>query len=177
MTFDAEHDVICVGSGAAGSVAALSASWAGADTVLLEKDPKVFGGTTNKSGGTFWIPNNPLMQAAGMQDNKEDALHFLAQMSFPNEYSPDKEHLGLSELSYRWIEQYYDVGPQMCAELQERGVVGLVHPKFLDSGQAEHELVLDYTEHPRNLATTGRMLGSGMPIFMVLFSEDGSSGL
>ena len=46
---------------------------------MLEKDKKVVGGTTAKSGGIFWIPNNPIMQREGLEDNKEDCLAYLAR--------------------------------------------------------------------------------------------------
>lgn len=50
----ASANVVVIGSGAGGATAVLSAKWAGADHVmLLETDPKVFGGTTAKSGGPF----------------------------------------------------------------------------------------------------------------------------
>ena len=53
-------EVVVVGTGAAGCAAALSAELAGCkNVVLLEKDERVLGGTTAKSGGIFWIPNNP----------------------------------------------------------------------------------------------------------------------
>lgn len=71
-----EYDVIVVGSGAAGMAAALTASEAGLSVVVLEKTP-YFGGTTSLSGGVMWIPNNHLMEAAGIEDSADDALAYL----------------------------------------------------------------------------------------------------
>lgn len=50
--FDEVHDVVVIGSGAAGSASALSAHQAGADVVVLEKcDAGTAGGNTRVSGG------------------------------------------------------------------------------------------------------------------------------
>jgi heterodisulfide reductase subunit A-like polyferredoxin len=79
VSFAAEHDIIVVGSGAAGSASALSAAANGcSDVLMLEKDKKIIGGTTAKSGGIFWIPNNPIMQEQGLVDKKEEWVGYAA---------------------------------------------------------------------------------------------------
>jgi 3-oxosteroid 1-dehydrogenase len=55
-----EFDVVVVGSGGAGMVAALTAAHQGLSTVLVEKAPH-FGGSTARSGGGVWIPNNEIL--------------------------------------------------------------------------------------------------------------------
>jgi succinate dehydrogenase/fumarate reductase flavoprotein subunit len=52
-----DADVVVLGTGAAGLVAALAAAEHGATVALLEKGD-VIGGTTALSGGTCWVPNN-----------------------------------------------------------------------------------------------------------------------
>jgi len=156
-------DVIVIGSGAAGSTAALSAKWAGAgDVLLLEKDPKSFGGTTAKSGGTFWIPNHPLMEAEGIKDEKEPTLRFMAKLSYPEKYNAKAPKLGLSDLEYGWIEQYYDTGSEVCKQLKERDAFSLSMAKF-HSGQP----MFDYNHDPENPCLQGRLLGCGMDAWMV----------
>ena len=64
-----EHvDVVVVGAGGAGMTAALAANARGLDTVLLEKS-SYFGGSTARSGGGVWIPNNYALKAAGQDDD------------------------------------------------------------------------------------------------------------
>ena len=67
------YDVVVVGSGAAGMVAAITAHDRGLKTVLLERTDK-FGGATAASGGMVWIPLNHHMKEVGIDDSKEDAM-------------------------------------------------------------------------------------------------------
>ncbi len=77
-TWDTTVDLVIVGSGGGGMVAALTAADAGATALVLEKQDKV-GGSTAMSGGVVWIPNNPVMRAAGVPDSFEDGMaHFEA---------------------------------------------------------------------------------------------------
>ena len=52
-------DVVVVGSGAAGAMAALRAADHGMKVLIIEKAHK-FGGTSAVSGGVMWIPNHQL---------------------------------------------------------------------------------------------------------------------
>jgi 3-oxosteroid 1-dehydrogenase len=53
--FDAEYDLVVLGSGAAGMTAALAAAIEGARVLVLESTAHV-GGTSARSSGTLWIP-------------------------------------------------------------------------------------------------------------------------
>jgi 3-oxosteroid 1-dehydrogenase len=53
--FDAEYDLIVLGSGASGMTAALVAAIEGARVLVLESTSHI-GGTTARSSGTLWIP-------------------------------------------------------------------------------------------------------------------------
>jgi 3-oxosteroid 1-dehydrogenase len=104
---DRTVDVIVVGSGAAGHAAALSAAGEGAEVLLVEKLARP-GGTTGKSGGWYWVPNNVEMQALGIQDPREDALRYMARLTRPEAYDPDDAHLGLRPWEHALIATFYD---------------------------------------------------------------------
>lgn len=73
----ARHDVIVVGSGAAGMTAACVAAAEGRSVLLLEQSGLV-GGTSAISGGMMWIPANHKMPAAGIDDDAEAARTYLS---------------------------------------------------------------------------------------------------
>jgi 3-oxosteroid 1-dehydrogenase len=57
----ATTDVIVIGSGAAGLLAACKAADAGLSVTVFEKHA-LLGGTSAVSGSVMWIPNNHLMK-------------------------------------------------------------------------------------------------------------------
>lgn len=69
-------DVVVVGAGGAGMTAALAAKKRGLDTVLIEKS-SYFGGSTARSGGGVWIPNNYALKKAGQDDDPELSRTYL----------------------------------------------------------------------------------------------------
>ncbi|MBF6465720.1 3-oxosteroid 1-dehydrogenase [Nocardia beijingensis] len=76
MTQEFEFDVVVVGSGAAGMTAALTAAYRGLSVTVIEKS-RSFGGSTARSGGGIWIPNNPVLQREGVPDSPELARTYL----------------------------------------------------------------------------------------------------
>ena len=71
-----EKDVIVVGSGASGMVAALAAYEQKLDVLLIESTSFI-GGNSAISGGGVWIPNNHVIRNAGVEDSYEQALKYL----------------------------------------------------------------------------------------------------
>jgi len=74
--WDEEFDVVVLGAGAAGMTAALVASIEGLRTLLVEHTAFA-GGTTARSSGTVWIPDNPLQRRAGIADDAQRACAYL----------------------------------------------------------------------------------------------------
>ena len=74
----ARYDVVVVGSGAAGLVAAVRAADAGLSVLVAEKAAQL-GGTTAAGGGVMWAPNNHLASAAGFSDSHADAVAYLTE--------------------------------------------------------------------------------------------------
>lgn len=74
----AGYDVVVVGSGAAGLVAAVRAADAGLSVLVAEK-AALLGGTTAAGGGVMWAPNNHLARDAGFSDSRGDAVAYLTE--------------------------------------------------------------------------------------------------
>ena len=73
---DETFDFVIVGSGGGSMCAALVVKAMGLEPVILEKTD-LFGGTTAKSGGVMWIPNNRFMKRDGIADSTEQAMTYL----------------------------------------------------------------------------------------------------
>ena len=74
--FDETFDFVVVGSGGGSMCAAVVACAAGKSALVLEKT-NLIGGTTARSGGVMWIPNNPYMATAGVPDSLAAATQYL----------------------------------------------------------------------------------------------------
>lgn len=143
-SWDAEHDVVVVGSGGAAFAAAITAKNAGADVAMFEKGAYV-GGTTLASGAGVWFPNNALMQADGHQDPKEEALKYMARYSFPALYNPDHETLGLPQHDYDMLNTYYDKSGEVSTLFQDIGATSWVYGG--NNGPSRDEIQVDYMDH------------------------------
>lgn len=74
--FDENYDWVVAGSGAGSFVSALVMRKAGKSVLILEKTPFV-GGTTAKSGGMIWVPNNRFIRAKEPDESAEKAMQYL----------------------------------------------------------------------------------------------------
>jgi 3-oxosteroid 1-dehydrogenase len=110
-TLDESFDLVIVGSGGGGLVAALAAHEAGLKPVIIEKQPHV-GGSTGMSGGVVWMPDNPLMRAEGVADSFEEGMtYFNSVVGEPDQGS-----------SLERREAFLVNGPEMITLLQRKGV-------------------------------------------------------
>jgi 3-oxosteroid 1-dehydrogenase len=73
---DDEFDVVVLGAGAGGMTAALVARLEGLRTLLVERSSAV-GGTTARSSGTVWVPDNPEQRRRGVQGDAAAARTYL----------------------------------------------------------------------------------------------------
>jgi 3-oxosteroid 1-dehydrogenase len=119
--WDETYDLVAVGSGGGGMVAAITAADAGTSVLVLEKQALV-GGSTCMSGGVVWVPNNPMMQAAGVADSYEDAMaHFEAVVGDVGPCSStERRHAFLT------------AGPEMLGFLRREGVRLVTCPGYSD---------------------------------------------
>ena len=78
--WDYTTDILVVGSGGGGMVAALAASHLGSKALIIEKG-FVYGGSTAMSGGAMWVPNNYLMKQEGLSDSPEEGLAYLKSIT------------------------------------------------------------------------------------------------
>jgi 3-oxosteroid 1-dehydrogenase len=153
--WESEYDVIVVGSGAAAYSAAITARSKGAEVIMLERAP-LYGGTTLRSGGGFWTPNNHFQREKGIRDTKEDATRYMARYSFPQLYNPQDAHLGLPENEFNLISTYYDTAWRMVEYMENLGALMLIQ-EINWTGQPQ----VDYMDHlPENKGVRGRVLYS-----------------
>lgn len=68
--FDETYDVIVVGSGVSGTIAAIAAAEKGSKVLLIEKMSRL-GGTSRISGLNFACVGSPLQKKKGVQDSPE----------------------------------------------------------------------------------------------------------
>lgn len=158
-------DVVIVGSGGGGMVAALIAQDAGLDTLIVEKTP-YYGGSTARSGGGIWVPCNYLMKQAGTSDSLEEARTYLqatvgnrtpqaAQDAYLNNAAPMIEWLrDNSELQCVYMPGYSDYYPERAGgKARGRGI----EPDLFDGNLLGEDLASlrpPYIEVPGDLAFT-----------------------
>ncbi len=153
--WDSTVDVVIVGSGGGGMVAALTAADAGASALVLEKQ-SLIGGSTAMSGGVVWVPNNPVMQAVGVPDSYEDAMaHFEAVVG----------DVGPASTAER-RDAFLNGGPEMVAFLQQRGVRFVYcrgYSDYYSSAKGGHDLGRGIEPVPFNGRVLGEWLGKLQP--------------
>ncbi|WP_137723204.1 3-oxosteroid 1-dehydrogenase [Prescottella subtropica] len=96
-----EYDIVVVGSGAAGMTAALTAAHQGLSVVVVEKAAH-YGGSSARSGGGVWIPNNEVLARDGVTDTVDAARTYLHSI-IGDVVSPEM------------IDTYIDRGPEMLS--------------------------------------------------------------
>jgi 3-oxosteroid 1-dehydrogenase len=159
------YDVVVVGSGAAGMTAALTAARHGLDAVVVEK-AACYGGSTARSGGGVWIPNNEVLRHDGVDDTPEAAhayLHAIVGADVPPERIDTYLERGPEALAFllansplrmQWVPHYSDYYPEAPG-----GRLGgrSIEPKPFDRNRLGPDRTLlepDYSKAPLNVAVT-----------------------
>jgi predicted oxidoreductase len=146
--FDETFDIVVVGGGGIGLVAALFSTWLGNKVVLLEKAPQL-GGTTLKAAFWYWVPNNEPMRKLGMVDKKEDWIRYVARISRPEAYDPEDKRFGMGKADYDICAAIFDNASKATELLAKKGALEYRHC----------EGVPDYwAELTEDKAPTGRVL-------------------
>jgi 3-oxosteroid 1-dehydrogenase len=154
--WDETVDVLVAGTGAAGLSAANVAAGRGATVLVVEKAASP-GGTTKKSFGFQWVPNNHFLQALGVSDSREGALRYMARLSRPLLYNREHETLGLTPWEYEALCAHYDNASAAISELVSLGAIDVSHAaEFPD---AYCMLPEDETPAGRTLFPTRGQLG------------------
>lgn len=111
--FDETYDFVVVGSGGGSMCSALAMRAAGKSVLIIEKT-SLIGGTTARSGGVMWIPNNPFMKRDGVEDSMEKATAYLDSLVGDHNDTPG---------ATRARRQAYLVeGPKMIDFLVKQGI-------------------------------------------------------
>ncbi|TLF92260.1 3-ketosteroid-delta-1-dehydrogenase [Nocardia cyriacigeorgica] len=120
---DTTVDLLVVGAGT-GMAAALTADELGLSTLIVEKT-KYVGGSTARSGGAFWLPDNPILREAGAGDSQQRAETYLRAVvgdsapaergkAFVENSAATVEMLQrATPMKFFWAEGYSDYHPEL----------------------------------------------------------------
>ncbi|KAK2667016.1 hypothetical protein RAB80_017437 [Fusarium oxysporum f. sp. vasinfectum] len=140
-------DILIIGAGAAGLAAAAAAHDPGLRVILAEKEDHV-GGTTFRSGGCMWMPDNFLMKETGIQDNKEQAARYINAVAKLT-CSSLEEQAFHGRLRDERLDAFLTQGPEMMKYFRDQGFRWMVKPsQFPDyhphiEGAVHHGRTLD----------------------------------
>ena len=160
--WDEEFDVVVAGSGGAALAGAIGALHGGASVVILEKAAFI-GGTTGKSGGGSWVPNNKWMAEYDQKDDKDTFLRYVAKVSFPELYNDKSPTLGMTEQHWAQLNAFWDNAANVFEKLDE---VGALPSKVFTSWDGKPA-----PDYHGQIAENGQILGRQLAV-----NVDGKNG-
>lgn len=180
--WDEEFDVVVAGTGGAAFAGAIGALQGGASVVMLEKAPFI-GGTTAKSGGGSWVPNNKWMAEMGQTDDKDTFLRYVAKVSFPELYNDKSPTFGMTDHHWAQLNSFWDNAAPVFHQLDE---IGALPSKVFTSW--DNKPAPDYHgQIAENGQILGRQLatnvdgkngsGADMIDFMSIYAEDNGADI
>ncbi len=104
-SWDEVTDVLVVGSGGGGMTAAVTAKDNGCDVLVIEKGDQ-YGGSTSMSGGAIWVPDNYLMEEAGLPDSVDEGVEYLKIIT--KDMVPEKRLLAYVEASIKMVKYLHE---------------------------------------------------------------------
>jgi 3-oxosteroid 1-dehydrogenase len=113
QAFDETADFVVIGSGGGSMCSALYMRSVNRSVIILEKTDLV-GGSTARSGGVMWIPNNRFMALDGVDDSFEKALTYLEATAGSSANAPGA--------SPERLRTYVTEAPRMVDFLVDQGV-------------------------------------------------------
>ncbi len=187
LRWDRVTDVVVAGSGIAATAAAIAAASAGAGVEMLEK-LSVAGGTTARSAGVFWIPNNAWLRSQGIADDRINALRYMARLAQPGSYDPQDRWLGVGEHDFGLLETFVEHAPRVVEALSARSGLkailcrswdGRPFPDYFghipeNKVERGRSLVCDVSDQPERILWTG---GGGAGASLIARLQEGFAQL
>jgi 3-oxosteroid 1-dehydrogenase len=118
IAWDAQVDVLIVGSGAAAMTAAIVAQKNHADALVIEKSD-LYGGSSATSGGVVWIPATRQAREAGSDDTPEDGFKYIRALTAP-------------DVSDELIWAFVNNGPKMLEWMEQNSDVKYATTHYCD---------------------------------------------
>jgi 3-oxosteroid 1-dehydrogenase len=151
------YDVVIVGSGAAGLVAAITAAKLGLSAVVIEK-AKTWGGTSSLSGGVMWIPSNQFMAKDGRPDSYEETMGYLkGAIGDAGPATSEKRQTAFVRAAPRMLRMIVDEGAAIIPQKQPDYLAHLPHAR---TDRSVEPAIVDGTKLGAALETLRRYPGN-----------------
>ncbi|KAF5664045.1 3-oxosteroid 1-dehydrogenase [Fusarium heterosporum] len=137
-------DILIIGAGAAGLAAAAAVQDKEVKVIVVEKEKHV-GGTTFKSGGCMWMPNNFLMQEQGIEDSKVQGKQYVNATERTRSKTHHEDAAGDSySLRDRRLDAFLTRGPKMIEYFRDQGFRWMATPSKFPDYRPDVEGVVDH---------------------------------